>query len=106
MAILHIVFYSKKNCSQCSTTARIMASNGLVDLEGTGLNVTPVSREGKPHVTVVKVDENTEALDKLRERGLGSVPVVDYHHTDGTVTTIVGADVDAIAAMAKVPSTR
>lgn len=101
MAVSHITFYSKKNCSQCSTTARIMASNGLVELEGTGLNVTPFPRKGKPPVTVIKVDENTEALDKLRERGLGSVPVVDYHHTDGSVTTVIGADVDAIAALAE-----
>lgn len=101
MAVSHITFYSKKNCSQCSTTARVMASNGLVELEGAGLNITPLSIEGKPPVTVVKVDEDAEALDKLRERGLGSVPVVDYHHDDGSVTTVVGADVDAIAALAE-----
>lgn len=101
MAISHITFYSKKNCSQCSTTARLMASNGLVGVEGAGININPKPLEGKPSVEVVKVDENTEAFDQLKARGYGSVPVVDYHMTDGTVTTIVGADVEQIAAVAK-----
>lgn len=101
MAISNITFYSKKNCSQCSTTARVMASNGLAGVEGTGININPKTLEGKAPVTVVKVDEDTKAFDQLKERGYGSVPVVDYHMTDGTVTTIVGADVEQIAAVAK-----
>lgn len=101
MAVSHITFYSKKNCSQCSITARVMASNGLTGIEGAGINVTPAQLPEGPPVVVVKVDEDPEALARLKERGYASVPVVDFHHPDGGITTVAGADVEQIASLAQ-----
>ncbi|NBK25949.1 MAG: hypothetical protein EOM68_28530 [Spirochaetia bacterium] len=97
MALEKIVFYSKKNCSQCTTTARMMRTNGLADIAGTGLNVIPV--EKTVPVQVIKVDEHPEELSILKARGFASVPVVDYYFTD-QVVTVVSADPGRIAAVA------
>lgn len=98
MALEKIVFYSKNNCSQCTTTARMMRTNGLTDVAGTGLNVIPI--EKTVPVQVIKVDESPEHLAALKERGYTSVPVVDYYFTDG-VTTIVSANPGEIQAAAE-----
>lgn len=97
MALEKIVFYSKANCSQCTTTARMMRTHGLSEITGTGLNVVPA--EKAVPVQVIKVDEHPEELSVLKARGFASVPVVDYYFTD-QVVTVVSADPGRIAAVA------
>lgn len=97
MALEKIVFYSKANCSQCTTTARMMRTHGLSDVTGTGLNVVPAERAIP--VEVIKVDEHPEELSALKDRGYSSVPVVDYHFTD-EVVTVVSVNPGEIAAVA------
>lgn len=101
LAITKITFYSKKNCPQCSTAARLLAARGVTGAEGRGINASPKGLPDGPTVNLIKVDEDSEALAVLKARGFASVPVIDYELGDGRTGTIVGADVDAIEKLAK-----
>lgn len=58
--------YSKENCVQCDMTAKLMDAEGLAP-------------------TVFKMDEDPDALQKVKELGYLAAPVVVHENEQGDV---------------------
>lgn len=100
--IVKLNFYSKANCPQCSSSARSLKTNGIAEVEGRGINVKPVAIDGVLPIEVIRVDEDLEALQRIKEAGFTSAPVLEFINEEGEVEiAFSGFNPDQIKAVAE-----
>lgn len=100
--ITKLNFYSKANCPQCSSSARSLKTNGIAGVTGSGINVKPIGIEGVLPIEVIRVDENLDALQRIKDAGFTAAPVLEFINEEGEVEiAFSGFNPDQIKAVAE-----